>query len=385
MAWSLEARVPFMDTVVANFAFSLPAKHKVRGLQKKRLLRQGGRAAASARGRPRPQARLLDPRGGVAARGARAVRARDARARRRSAARASSTPTAVTRVLDEHVAGRRDNSRQLWGLLSFTLWHERHVEGVAPRRLARAGARVKVWVDFTASAHPLVFRPLVGLLEAAGPRRRDHGARLRADAAADRVARDDRDRDRPPRRPLGARQGAADALAPEGAARVGEAARVRSRARARLARADDDRSPPRHPERDDVRLRVGVAAAPARLPCGDPGRRAGLDPAPSASRATRPSRRSCGSTRGSRRSTTSRDFEPDPAVLEQWSIDPARVLVVLRPPPDVSLYHRHSNPLFPMTLEHLGRSDDVHAIVIPRTDEQRALRAVARPAVGDRP
>jgi len=65
------------------------------------------------------------------------------------------------------------------------------------------------------------------------------------------------------------------------------------------------------------------------------------------------------------------DFEPDPSVLTEWSIDPARVFVVLRPPPDVSLYHRHSNPLFPMTLEHLGRADDVHAFVIPRTDEQR--------------
>src|SRR5439155_26415610 len=40
MAWSLEARVPFMDTVVTNFAFSLPGRHKVRGLQKKRLLRK---------------------------------------------------------------------------------------------------------------------------------------------------------------------------------------------------------------------------------------------------------------------------------------------------------------------------------------------------------
>ena len=27
---------------------------------------------------------------------------------------------------------------------------------------------MKVWVDLTASAHPLVFRPLVGLLEAQG-------------------------------------------------------------------------------------------------------------------------------------------------------------------------------------------------------------------------
>ena len=40
MAWSLEARVPFLDTVVTNFALSLPARHKVRGLEKKRLLRK---------------------------------------------------------------------------------------------------------------------------------------------------------------------------------------------------------------------------------------------------------------------------------------------------------------------------------------------------------
>ena len=76
------------------------------------------------------------------------------------------------------------------------------------------------------------------------------------------------------------------------------------------------------------------------------------------------------------------DFEPDPSVLIDWSIDPTRVLVVLRPPPDVSLYHRHSNPLFPMTLEHLGRSPDVHAFVIPRTEEQRDfVRSLALPSV----
>ena len=67
------------------------------------------------------------------------------------------------------------------------------------------------------------------------------------------------------------------------------------------------------------------------------------------------------------------DFEPDPAALGMWELDPARVLVVLRPPPDVSLYHRSSNPLFPQTLDLLGTRDDVNAIVIPRTDEQRAF------------
>jgi hypothetical protein len=30
----------------------------------------------------------------------------------------------VSRLLDDHVAGREDLSRQLWGLLTFTLWHE---------------------------------------------------------------------------------------------------------------------------------------------------------------------------------------------------------------------------------------------------------------------
>ena len=37
-------------------------------------------------------------------------------------------PRAVERVIDRHVRGEEDLSRQLWGLLAFTLWHERHVE-----------------------------------------------------------------------------------------------------------------------------------------------------------------------------------------------------------------------------------------------------------------
>ena len=65
------------------------------------------------------------------------------------------------------------------------------------------------------------------------------------------------------------------------------------------------------------------------------------------------------------------DFEPDPAVLDELGVEAERVLVVLRPPPDVSLYHRHSNPLFPQTLDFLGGHDEVQAVVLPRTEEQR--------------
>jgi uncharacterized protein len=76
------------------------------------------------------------------------------------------------------------------------------------------------------------------------------------------------------------------------------------------------------------------------------------------------------------------DFEPDGAVLGQLGVERERVVVVLRPPPDVSLYHRHSNPLFPLVLEHLGRDEGVHAVVIPRTAEQRLYVAgLALPSV----
>ena len=65
------------------------------------------------------------------------------------------------------------------------------------------------------------------------------------------------------------------------------------------------------------------------------------------------------------------DLEPDPAVLDELGVDRERVVVVLRPPPDVSLYHRQANPLFPETLRALGSRDDVHAVVLPRIAGQR--------------
>ncbi|HZE29527.1 MAG TPA: DUF354 domain-containing protein [Gaiellaceae bacterium] len=76
------------------------------------------------------------------------------------------------------------------------------------------------------------------------------------------------------------------------------------------------------------------------------------------------------------------DFEPDRSALEPFELDPARTLVVVRTPPDVSLYHRRSNPLFPQVLEHLGRNDEVNAIVIPRTEEQREyVRGLELPSI----
>ena len=65
------------------------------------------------------------------------------------------------------------------------------------------------------------------------------------------------------------------------------------------------------------------------------------------------------------------DLEPDPSVPDKLGLDRERVIVVLRPPPDVSLYHRHDNPLFPETVRALGSRDDVQAVVLPRVAGQR--------------
>ena len=76
------------------------------------------------------------------------------------------------------------------------------------------------------------------------------------------------------------------------------------------------------------------------------------------------------------------DFEPDAAVLDRLGVDGANVLLVVRTPPDVSLYHRKSNPLFPRVLEHLGRREGVQTVVIPRSDAQRAyVRGLGLPSV----
>jgi uncharacterized protein len=61
-------------------------------------------------------------------------------------------------------------------------------------------------------------------------------------------------------------------------------------------------------------------------------------------------------------------FEPDEAVLAELGLDPVRPIVVVRTPPEVSLYHRFENDLFRQVLDRLrGRQ----AVVLPRTQPQR--------------
>jgi len=68
------------------------------------------------------------------------------------------------------------------------------------------------------------------------------------------------------------------------------------------------------------------------------------------------------------------DFEPDGRVIADLGLDSARPIAVVRTAPEVSLYHRFRNELFAGVLERL-RGEQV--VVLPRTDAQRAELAAA--------
>ena len=131
MAHSLEARVPFCDPAVAELALVLPTSKKVRGFAKKRLLRQAvapllpwSIARARKQGFSVPMAAWL--------RGELEPFAREVVATEAVGRQGHLRPDHVSRLIDAHVAGREDLSRQIWGLMAFTLWAERYASSAAP-------------------------------------------------------------------------------------------------------------------------------------------------------------------------------------------------------------------------------------------------------------
>jgi hypothetical protein len=68
-------------------------------------------------------------------------------------------------------------------------------------------------------------------------------------------------------------------------------------------------------------------------------------------------------------------FEPDAGYLRGMGIDDTRIVVVVRPPADMALYHRFENPLFAELLVHLEalrRDGRASVILLARTPAQAA-------------
>ncbi|CAN5464620.1 DUF354 domain-containing protein [soil metagenome] len=64
------------------------------------------------------------------------------------------------------------------------------------------------------------------------------------------------------------------------------------------------------------------------------------------------------------------DFEADEGVLGELGVDRGGLLVVVRPPPETSEYHAQ-NPLYEGAIERLAAAEGVTTVVVPRTDGQR--------------
>ena len=120
MAASLEARAPFLDHRLVEFVAMLPDAQRVRGLSTKWILRRAAR----------PLLRELKPRkGGFVIPAGAWMRGElrdfliDHLRAGASLARAYYDPQALDRVLDEHLAGKRNHETLLWTLLNLEIWH----------------------------------------------------------------------------------------------------------------------------------------------------------------------------------------------------------------------------------------------------------------------
>ena len=127
MAHSIEARVPLLDHKLIEFAQTIPASLKLRGKTTKHILKQAMTGLISDQIIHRPKMGF-----GVPLRkwlnGELREMLYDTLTDQRARERDLIDPRAVRELLDEHARGRRDNSLQLWGLLTLELWHRSFID-----------------------------------------------------------------------------------------------------------------------------------------------------------------------------------------------------------------------------------------------------------------
>jgi len=122
MAHSLEARSPFLDHPLMEFAATLPTEMKVHSKTKKKVLKDALQGII-------PEMILDRPKMGFGAplaswfRGPLRVMMQDVLLDSRSLQRGVFQPAAIQRCVTEHLSGNYDHSTMLWDLLVLELWH----------------------------------------------------------------------------------------------------------------------------------------------------------------------------------------------------------------------------------------------------------------------
>jgi len=127
MAVSLEARSPFLDHQLMEFAASLPARLKLKRMTTKYILKRGLRGLL-------PDENLSRAKMGLGVPISRWFRGKlkdflsEAILAERALSRGYFKPGAVRDVFDQHVSGRCDHGALLWTMMMMELWHREFID-----------------------------------------------------------------------------------------------------------------------------------------------------------------------------------------------------------------------------------------------------------------
>ncbi|HZJ45067.1 MAG TPA: asparagine synthase (glutamine-hydrolyzing) [Pyrinomonadaceae bacterium] len=127
MAVSLEARSPFLDHHLIEFAASLPERFKLRGLTTKYLLKKILRKLLPSENISRRKMGFGVPIGHWF-RGTMQPFLREVLLSERALSRGLFKPEVVRSLIDQHARSERDHSHQLWTFLMLELWFQRFID-----------------------------------------------------------------------------------------------------------------------------------------------------------------------------------------------------------------------------------------------------------------
>ena len=127
MTVSLEARSPFLDHVLMEFAASLPEKMKLRRMTTKYLLKKVLKDIVPGENLTRRKMGFGVPIG-YWFRGSMKSFLRETLLSQKSLARGFFKPERVRQIVDEHIDNKTDHSHRLWSLMMLELWFQRFID-----------------------------------------------------------------------------------------------------------------------------------------------------------------------------------------------------------------------------------------------------------------
>lgn len=127
MAHSLEARVPFTDPELTGFMATVPPHLKMKGGKKKNIMRLAMKNKL-------PDSILNKKKVGLEMPYSKWLKSelRDLMTEYLGRENIEKTgifnPMPIQKLIDDHISGRSDNGRPLWGLLNYMMWHRLYIE-----------------------------------------------------------------------------------------------------------------------------------------------------------------------------------------------------------------------------------------------------------------